>query len=60
MVINVIEKNKSGKGIRGVSQVALVVKISHANAGDTEKQVRSLSWGDSLEKEMATHSSILA
>ena len=25
-----------------------------------EMQVQSLGWGDSLEKEMATHSSILA
>ena len=25
-----------------------------------ETQVRSLGWGDPLEKEMATHSSILA
>ena len=25
-----------------------------------ETQVQSLGWGDSLEKEMATHSSILA
>ena len=32
-------------------------KASAYNVGD---QVRSLGWEDSLEKEMATHSSILA
>ena len=32
-----------------------------ANAGDAqETQVQSLGWGDPLEEEMATHSSILA
>ena len=30
------------------------------NAKDTRKQVRSLGWEDALEKEIATHSSILA
>ena len=34
-----------------------VKKASACNAGD---RVRSLSWEDPLEKEMATHSSILA
>ena len=38
------------------SHVALVVKNSPSNAGD----LRSLDWEDPLEKEMATHSSILA
>ena len=42
------------------SQVALVVKNPPANAGDIRELVRSLGWGDSLEKGMATHSSILA
>ena len=32
-------------------------KESACNVGD---QIRSLGWEDSLEKEMATHSSILA
>ena len=44
----------------GPSQVALVVKNPPANAGDTELWVRSLGQEDPLEKEMATHSSILA
>ena len=36
-------------------------RIKRSNAGDTgETQVRSLGWGDPLEEEMATHSSILA
>ena len=43
----------------GASQVALVVKNPPANAGDTEVQVQSLGPEDSLEKGMATHSSIL-
>ena len=34
-----------------------MVKNLTANAGDT---VQSLSWEDTLEKEMATHTSILA
>ena len=34
-----------------------IVKNPPANAGDL---VRSLSWEDPLEKEVATHSSILA
>ena len=41
------------------AQVALVVKNPPANAGNT-RGVRSLSWEDSLEEEMATYSSILA
>ena len=31
-----------------------------ANAGDAKRQARCLGWKDPLEKEMATHSSILA
>ena len=42
------------------SQVALVVKNLPASAGDIEMWVWSLGWEDPLEKEMATHSSILA
>ena len=41
-------------------QVALVVKNPPPNAGDSRDQVRSLGQEDSLEKEMATHSNILA
>ena len=33
---------------------------SKASAYNAETQVRSLGWEDPLEKEMATHSSILA
>jgi len=39
------------------SHVTAVVNNSPANAGDVR---RSLGWEDPLEKEMATHSSILA
>ena len=35
-------------------------KESAYNAGDTEMQVCTLDWEDSLEEEMATNSSILA
>ena len=42
------------------AQMAPVVKNLPANAGDTEIQVLSLDQKDPLEKEMATHSSILA
>ena len=41
------------------SQVALVVKNPHANAGDERDWVRSLGWEDPLEEGKATHSSIL-
>ena len=41
-------------------QLALGVKNPLANAGDIRAQVQSLGWEDSLEKEMATHSSVLA
>ena len=37
-----------------------MVKNLPASVGDSETQVLSLSWEDPLEKEMATHSSILA
>ena len=42
------------------SQVAPVVKNPLANAGDTRDLGWSLGQEDPLEKEMATHSSILA
>ena len=42
------------------SQVALVVKNLPASVGDIEMWVRSLGWEDPLEKELATHSGILA
>ena len=37
-----------------------MVRNPPANAGDAETWVQSLGWEDPLEKEMATHSSILA
>ena len=38
-----------------------MVKNSLANAGDKrDGEVQSMGWEDTLEKEMATHSSILA
>ena len=44
----------------GASQVAQVVKNPHANAGDI-KDVGSIpGLGRALEKEMATHSNVLA
>ena len=45
------------KSNNGASLVAQTVKSMPAMQ---ETQVRSLSWEDPLEKEMATHSSILA
>ena len=42
------------------SWVVLVVKNPSANAGDIRDLVQSLGREDLLEKEMATHSSILA
>ena len=39
--------------------MALVMKNPPANAGDIRDTVRSLGQEDPLEKEMATHSSIL-
>ena len=40
--------------------VALVVKNTPANVGDIRDKVQSLGQEDPLEKDMATHSSILA
>ena len=42
------------------SQVALVVKNPHANAGDIRDTGSILGWEDPLKEGMATHSSILA
>ena len=41
-------------------QGALEVKNPPANAGDIESCIQSLHWEALLEKDMATHSSILA
>ena len=40
--------------------MVLVLKNPSANAGDIIEWVGPLVWEDSLEKEMATHSNILA
>ena len=45
--------------LKNASQVALVVKNPPANA-DVRDRSWSLDWEDSLEKEVAAHSSILA
>ena len=42
------------------SLVAQWYRTSQPVQGTQEMQVRSLSWEDPLEKEMATHSTILA
>ena len=42
------------------SQIELVVMNQPANTGDIRDVVQSLAWEEPLEKEMATHSSILA
>ena len=39
---------------------SLVAQMVKSLPAVRETQVRSLGWGDPLEKEMATHSSILA
>ena len=42
------------------SQAAQVLKNLPVNVGGTEDMVQSLGWEDTLEEEMANHSSILA
>ena len=44
----------------GQMRVVLMVKNPPANAGDIRDVGSILAWEDSLEEEMATHSSILA
>ena len=44
----------------GISLVAQMVKNLPVMQKAQETQAQSLGWEDSLEKEMATHSSILA
>ena len=46
--------------IFGTSQVALVVKNPPAKEETQEMEVQFLGWKDPLQKEMVTHSSILA
>ena len=45
---------------RGASWASLVALLVKNPPAMQETQVRSLGWEDPLEKEMATHSSILA
>ena len=46
--------------IRWASQMGPVAKNLPANVGDTGHTCSILGWEDPLEKEMATHSNILA
>ena len=46
--------------VMGASQLSLVVTNLPANTGDTGVKGSILAWEGLLEKEMATHSSILA
>ena len=41
-------------------QASLVAQTVKCLPGDRETRVQSLGWEDPLEKEMATHSSVLA
>ena len=50
----------SGLTFSVVSQMALVVKDLPANAGNLRDVSSIPRWGNPLEKEMATHSSVLA
>ena len=51
---------RNSSNILGASLVVLVVKNLPANAGNTGDEGRSQGRKDPLEKEIATHSSILA
>ena len=51
---------KKNRMLKGPSQVALVVKTSPVDGGVVKIQVQPLGQDDPLEKEMATHCSILA
>ena len=54
-------ENSKNKQFISCKLCAILSKESACNAEDAqEKQVRSLVWKVPLEKEMATHSSILA
>ena len=55
-----VAKSRTQLSDTWASQVALVVKKLAASAGDMETWVRSLGREDPLEKQMVTHSSILA
>ena len=53
-------KNKTGKNLCGLPQVAQWIKNSPAMQETQEIWVQSLGWEDPLEESMATRSSILA
>ena len=52
--------NGSFKGLSPSSGASLVAQMVKNLPAMQETQVRSLGWEDPLEKEVATHSSILA
>ena len=51
---------QQSSGIIGNSDHTLVAQLVKSLPAVRETRVRSLGWEDALEKEMATHSSILA
>ena len=53
-------KNKTGKNLCGLPQVAQWIKNSPAMQETQEIWVQSLGWEDPLEESMATRCSILA
>ena len=57
---NSVEGLLVGMSFFWASQMVLVAKNLCANAGDLRDKVRFLDQEDSLEMEMATHSTILA
>ena len=50
----------SGKALWGSTRASLVAQSVKNLPAEPETWVRSLGWEDPLEKEMATHSNILA
>ena len=60
ITISIPAFNSFGYTPRRASQGVLVVKSPPASAGEIETPVSSLGQEDSLEENMATHSSILA
>ena len=57
--LNLFCKVKLGSGLL-IGSASLVAQMVQRLPAMRETQVRSLGWEDLLEKEMATHSSILA
>ena len=54
------ESNAIGRGCYREKEAALIAQLVKNLAAMWETWVRSLGWGDLLEKGKATHSSILA